>query len=127
MRRIVLTVIMILAALPWMDSHSARRSIPSLGTRAAVMPAALRDLVPASALLAIEVRDLDLRWTEIRAARAIARFQDSVLSCFGIKPEQVPMLAGEQAVLFWRPWKGPLSCCRSLSFSGRTCSRQKPS
>jgi len=106
MRRIVLTVIMILAALPWMDSHSARRSIPSFGTRAA-MPATLRDLVPASALLVIEVRDLDWRWTEIRAARAIARFQDSVLSCFGIKPEQVPMLAGEQAALFLAPLERP--------------------
>jgi hypothetical protein len=107
MRRIVLTVIMILAALPWMDSHSARRSIPSFATRAAVIPATLRDLVPASALLAIEVRDLDRRWTEIRAAHAIAHFQDSVLSCFGIKPEQVPMLAGEQAVLFLAPLERP--------------------
>ena len=100
MRRIILTVIMIFATLPWMVSRSARLSVPSFSSQTAISPAALRDLVPAGALLAIELRDLDRRWSEIRAVRAISSFQDSALSCVGMQPDLVPMLAADQAVLF---------------------------
>jgi len=59
----------------------------------------LLDLVPASALAAIELRDLDRRWAEIRSLGAIAELQDLMLSAVGIPPDRVPELAGERALI----------------------------
>jgi len=100
MRRSILTVIMIFACLMWMDSPSAKRGrIPAQG-HAAAGDMWLRELVPASALLAVEVRDLERRWEEIRCIQPIAGLQDAILSCAGMKASLLPRLMGNHAVLF---------------------------
>ncbi len=61
---------------------------------------ALRDLIPASALLAVEVRDLDRRRGEVRSLPAIANLQDAVLPGAGIMPDLLPRLFGSRGVVF---------------------------
>jgi hypothetical protein len=59
----------------------------------------LLDLVPADSLAAIQIRDLDRRWAEIRNNSAIAQLQDYLLHEIGIEPDRVPVLAASHAVL----------------------------
>jgi hypothetical protein len=85
--------------------------------RIAADPESLRDLVPASALVAVEARDLDRRWDEIRGIDAIASFQDAMFSCVGAGADLMPRLAGDRAVLFLarsdiRPFVVPVAILR---------------
>jgi len=59
--------------------------------------------VPASALLAVSTFQLDQRWSEIRNTRALADFQDALLSGPGLPPEFVPRLIGHRSVFFLAP------------------------
>jgi hypothetical protein len=59
----------------------------------------LVDLLPASTVAAVEIRDLDRRWNEIRGLPAIANFQDRALGELGLDSDDLPRLAGERAVL----------------------------
>ena len=103
MRHMLLSIIMVLSFLLWMDPTPGWRSILPPDDSADAGTVSLRDLVPATALLALEIRDLDRRWVDIRSIPAVAKLQDGVLSCAGISPEAVPKLAGDRAVLFLAP------------------------
>lgn len=63
----------------------------------------LLNRVPGSALLAVSTSDLDQRWDEIRSTRALADFQDALLSGRGLQPELVPRLVGHRSVFFLAP------------------------
>ncbi len=60
---------------------------------------ALTDLLPASTVAAVEIRDLDRRWSEIRGLPAIARFQDRFLAGLGLSAADLRELAGNHVVL----------------------------
>jgi hypothetical protein len=60
---------------------------------------ALIDLLPDSTVAAVELRDLERRWHEIRDLSAVARFQDRVLGELGLAADDLPRLAGNRAVL----------------------------
>ncbi len=59
----------------------------------------LAQLLPASTVAAVELRDLDRRWSEIRGLPAIARFQDRFLAGLGLSAADLRGLAGDRAVL----------------------------
>ncbi len=122
MRRmgIILTVLAALVAcLARQDLPSTRRDVPSPRAPAALDDVSLRDLIPASALLAAEVRGIGGRWAEIRDTRALADFMDSILFCLGIEPELIPGLSGESTVIFLasldgRSWAAPVMILRPV-------------
>jgi len=62
-------------------------------------PTQLLDLIPADFLAAIQICDLDRRWTEIRNNGAIAQFQNAMLREIRIAPDSVPVLAAGHTVL----------------------------
>jgi hypothetical protein len=97
MKRILLSIVAVIGLLllsPVFVSHSTRT--PAL--RAA--RASLLDFVPSSAPLAVDLSAVVSRWSELRAEREVAAFQDAVLSCVGLDVGIVPRLAGDQVVLF---------------------------
>ena len=98
MWRSLIMVVVLAVSLPWAGSTSAIR--PAVLAGPPSPDRALRDLIPASALLAVEVRDLDRRWGEIRSLPAIANLQDAILSGAGIPPELLPRLFGSRGVVF---------------------------
>jgi hypothetical protein len=53
--------------------------------------------------VAVQVRDLARRWSEIRENTAISQLQDAILRGLGIAPEDVPGLAADQAVFALAP------------------------
>jgi len=59
--------------------------------------------VPGSALLAVSTFNVDQRWDEIRGSRALADFQDALLSGRGLTPDLVPRLVGRRSVFFLAP------------------------
>jgi len=63
----------------------------------------LFDRVPASALLAVSVSNLDERWAEIRGTPALANLQDALLSRRGVAADLIPLLAGRRSVFFLAP------------------------
>jgi hypothetical protein len=66
-----------------------------------VQPAAedLIDLLPNSALAAVELLNLDSRWEELRAIAPLARVQDHMLDELGLDADDVPVIAGPRMVL----------------------------
>jgi hypothetical protein len=56
-------------------------------------------LLPDSTVIAVEVRDVAWRWSEIRGVRAIARFQDRLFAGSALDADDLPRLAGDRAVL----------------------------
>jgi hypothetical protein len=85
----------------------------------------LIDLLPASTVAAVELRDLDRRWTEIRDLPAVARFQDRVLGELGLEADDLPRLAGNQALLAFvmaenRRDLVPMALLRPASFEDAT-------
>jgi hypothetical protein len=61
--------------------------------------AALIDLLPASTVLGVEIRDLAERWPEIRAVPAISRFMDRLMTDRSLEPDDLPRLAGNAAIV----------------------------
>jgi len=59
----------------------------------------LTQLLPVSTVAAVEIRDLDRRWSEIRGLPAIARFQDRFLAGLGLSAADLRGFAGDRAVL----------------------------
>jgi hypothetical protein len=59
----------------------------------------LIDLLPESTVVAVEIRDVARRWSEIRGVPAIRGIQDRLLAESGLRPDDLPRLAGERAVL----------------------------
>jgi hypothetical protein len=56
-------------------------------------------LLPESTVLAVELRDVDSRWSEIRGMRAISRFQDRLLAGSALGADDLRRLIGDHAVL----------------------------
>jgi len=100
MRRLILTIAAISCLASWIGSPSRSRWAAPAASRVAADPLSLRDLIPATALIAVEVRDVDRRWDEIRSIDFIAGFQDAILSCAGTDADLIHRLAGDRAVLF---------------------------
>jgi len=63
----------------------------------------LLDLAPATTLAAVEFRDLDRRWAEVRRISALGAVQDVFLSDAGIAPDRVPALCGERTLFMLVP------------------------
>jgi hypothetical protein len=105
MRRALIFALAALALLFRADSASKPRQHPIASGRA---ERTSLDFVPASVPLAVEVRDLDRRWMEIRSSPALAHFQDSILQCAGITSELLPLLTGNDGVFFLAPAEDPL-------------------
>lgn len=59
----------------------------------------LMDLLPSSALAAVELLDLDTRWGELRAILPIAGLQDRLLGELGLDADDVPAIAGRRMVV----------------------------
>ena len=122
MRRLVLTVVAISCLASWIGSPSRSRWVAPMASRVAADPQSLRDLVPATALIAVEVRDIDRRWDEIRSIGAIAGFQDAIFSCAGTDVDLMHRLAGDRAVLFLaysedRPFVVPVAILRPVDMA----------
>jgi len=57
------------------------------------------ELLPASALAAVEFLGLDSRWEEVRSIPALAGLQDRMLDELGLAPEDIPAIAGPRAIV----------------------------
>jgi hypothetical protein len=79
--------------LTWFTPSATPDALPETFGRALV------DLLPESTVAAVELRDLDRRWSEIRQLPAVASFQDRVLGELGLDADDLPRLAGNRAVL----------------------------
>ncbi|UCF10350.1 MAG: hypothetical protein JSW65_01335, partial [Candidatus Bipolaricaulota bacterium] len=88
-------------------------------------------LLPERVLVAVELRDLDGRWDELRAVPPLARLQDRMLDEIGLDARDVPKIAGPFAVLALVPdeaWReivpvavlNPPSPASALARLGRT-------
>ena len=103
MRRVIIVVAACFACFAWLNLPATKPGVRHVQAPAVPADTSLRDLIPASALVAVEVRGLGQRWAEIRGTHALAGFQDSILSCLEIRPELIPGLAGDRAVMFLVP------------------------
>ncbi len=72
---------------------------PDALARVDAATAPLPYLLPDATLLAVEVRGLSRRWSEIRSVRPLADFQDRLLSLLGVASDDLPSLAGDHLVL----------------------------
>lgn len=70
---------------------------------------AMIDLLPESTVLAVEIREMAVRWPEIRGVTAIARFLDRLLTGSGLEPDDLPRLAGNAAIVALVPSANGLS------------------
>lgn len=61
--------------------------------------AALIDLLPESTVIGVEIRNMAARWPEIRSLPAVTRFLDRLLEGAGLEADDLPGLAGDEAVL----------------------------
>jgi len=59
----------------------------------------LLDLLPESTLLAVEIHDAARRWSSLRDLPAIAGLQNRLLHGSGLEPDDLPLLAGNRAVV----------------------------
>jgi len=59
----------------------------------------LIDLLPSSALAAVEFLGLDARWEELRAIPPLAGLQDHLLRGLGLEADDVPAIAGPRMVV----------------------------
>ncbi len=93
------TVVVLVAILSLLVACSADApSTPDPAARSDAASVPLPALLPQSTLLAAELRDLTARWSEIRAIRPIAAFQDRVLTGIGLTAEDLQLLLGDRAV-----------------------------
>lgn len=60
---------------------------------------ALLDLLPDSSLVAVEIRDLERRWSALRSIPILAEVQDRILVGSGLEPDDLPILAGNRAAV----------------------------
>lgn len=86
-------------------------------------PPSLVHLLPEQAVLAVEIRDLDRRWPEVRGLPAIARFQERLLEGSGLEPDDLPRLAGSRAVFALVPGADGLVPVGLLRPRGRSMKR----
>ncbi len=100
MRRLILTLIVIFCLTSLTGSPPRNRWSAPVDARVASDPSSLLDLVPAAALITVEVCDLDRRWDELRSSDAVAGLQDEIFSCVGTEAELAHRLIGDRTVLF---------------------------
>ncbi|UCF21535.1 MAG: hypothetical protein JSU87_09175, partial [Gemmatimonadota bacterium] len=76
------------------DASSPPAAPPSLDAAQAELVA----LLPRATLLAAELHDLAGRWDELRAIERLSAVQDRLFDEIGLRPDDVPELAGDRAV-----------------------------
>lgn len=59
--------------------------------------------LPDSTLILVELIDVADRWDEIWSNRTVTRFQDQILADSGLHTSELPLLAGNRAVIAWVP------------------------
>ncbi|MFH1574776.1 MAG: hypothetical protein ABIG68_12390 [Acidobacteriota bacterium] len=91
-----------LACLPFQNSAAVRPGTAAHGPPGG-SDTALLDLVPGSALVAVDITGLAGRWREVRAVGPVARIQDAVSDWAGFDSGLLPGLAGDCAVVFLAP------------------------
>jgi hypothetical protein len=98
-KRIVIILIIILFSLFLIACSADAPARPEHQAQFTASTAPLPYLLPDRTLLAVEIHDLAGRWPEIRAVRPLARFQDRLLEGTAIRPDQLPLLAGNRMVV----------------------------
>jgi hypothetical protein len=93
---IVVVLVVILSLLVACSAEVPSTPDPAARSGTDVSPLPL--LLPQSTLLAAELRDLAARWSEIRAIRPIAEFQDRLLAGMGLTAENLQLLLGDRAI-----------------------------
>jgi hypothetical protein len=73
-------------------------SKPEYETQLTAATAPLPHLLPEATMLAVEIRDLERRWSEIRAHQLLAELQDRLLAEIELEPDHLPVIAGDRAV-----------------------------
>ncbi len=74
-------------------------AVPPSPPRPATGAGAMIDLLPESTVLAVEIREITDRWPEIRAMETISRFLDRLLTGSDLEPDDLPRLAGNEAIV----------------------------
>jgi hypothetical protein len=97
MKKIVtlLAIAALALALSCEDSRDPEPAAPQVQATAED----LVDLLPSSTLAAVKLLGLADRWDEVRALPPLARLQDRMLDHLGLAADDVPDIAGSQAVL----------------------------
>ncbi len=93
---VVLICLIAVGVFPGRTTTDSWPGLPAVGD-------SLLDLAPATALAAVEIRDLDRRWAEIRGIGALGAVQDIFLSDAGIQAGSVPALLGNRALFMLVP------------------------
>jgi hypothetical protein len=88
-------VISVLVAAMGVPRESSGDVVPPPDAR----PARLIDLLPASTVAAVQLRDLASRWGEVRGLVAFAELQDRLLPAVGMSEEDLPRVVGDEALI----------------------------
>ncbi len=99
MKKTVLVVVLVVILSLLLACSADAPSTPDLAARNATADSPLPHLLPQSTLLAAEFRDLATRWSEIRAIRPLAEFQNRLLAGSGLTAADLPLLLGDRAVV----------------------------
>ncbi|KPJ83975.1 MAG: hypothetical protein AMS18_17050 [Gemmatimonas sp. SG8_17] len=98
MKKTVIVVVLVVILSLLVACSADAPSTPYYEARSGTASAPLPFLLPQSTLLAVEIRDLTARWSEIRAIRPIAELQDRMLAGSGLAAADLPLLLGDRAV-----------------------------